>query len=569
MILQALVKRYEGTSKVPPGWQKRKVSYVLEIDADGTLLDIAPLGDDSAGLTLTLPSIGSGRSGKKAYETAYFLGDDGKYMLGIGKDGAKKFQSAQLLHKKLLSSVDEPAARAIVAYFDAGPPTVPESFDPKDKETAKYVFSVNGRRIDYGDGGEKIRSAWKSSEQQTAESGDQGLCLVTGKYDTIARLHDKVELRGVTMSKQPLISMNDQTSFRSYGTEPKDPPAMIGATAAFAYTAALNELLNSEKHRQFMGGDTLVYWAEGEDETEVKTFSLTISPKESDDVQLGNIMATIAKGKLPDIEGVTWDKPFYLLDLSPNAARISIRFFYTSSFGDIIKRIANHYENLEISSSEYEKFKHISYWDILSATTVKENALDARPLLGVQLMQSIITGAQYPATLFNTIMARVRAGGDIDRTKAAVIKAVLNRKSNEESEVITVSLNESSDNKPYVLGRLFSVLEQLQRSAHYPTKLNRTIRDSYFTSACTNPGSVFPTLLRLSMHHAAKIGYPERYEKPKKDLLDKLDEVTSFPTVLSLDDQGRFILGYYHQTQNFIASITVQDQESKEDESDV
>jgi CRISPR-associated protein Csd1 len=146
-----------------------------------------------------------------------------------------------------------------------------------------------------------------------------------------------------------------------------------------------------------------------------------------------------------------------------------------------------------------------------------------------------------------------------------------------------VSLNEQSNDKPYVLGRLFSVLERLQIQAHGKKKdkivkdesaedsisdsselperkLNRTIRDRYFASACTNPRSVFPTLLKLSMHHARKlrtenrIGSAVYFEKLKTDLIGRLPEEVPFPSSLTLEDQGRFILGYYHQTQDFFTS---------------
>jgi CRISPR-associated protein Csd1 len=186
---------------------------------------------------------------------------------------------------------------------------------------------------------------------------------------------------------------------------------------------------------------------------------------------------------------------------------------------------------------------------ILSETTVKKSASDAQPLLGGQFLRSIISATPYPTTLFNAMLTRVRAGEDVSRTKVAVIKAVLIRNYNE-SEVTTVSLNPQSNDQAYVLGRLFSVLEQLQKKAS-GGDLNTTIRDRYFAGACANPAASFPTLLKLSMHHCAKLDDARFYEQCKTKLLGKLDEATPFPSTLNLEGQGRFILGYYHQTQWF------------------
>jgi CRISPR-associated protein Csd1 len=224
---------------------------------------------------------------------------------------------------------------------------------------------------------------------------------------------------------------------------------------------------------------------------------------------------------------------------------------------------------MEIVAFGNDSFPYLPPWVLLSETTVSKKAADAAPLLGGQLLNSIIAGARYPATLYNAILIRAKAGEAINKTKAAIIKAVLLRKLKEndnESEVTTVSLNTESSNKPYVLGRLFSVLEQLQSRASGGS-LNSTIRDGYFSSACANPKSVYPTILKLSMSHAAKLDNAVYFEKLKTDLLGRLDEANPFPAALSLDDQGRFILGYYHQTQEFYRPKT--DKTNNEEDNNV
>ncbi|MDR3149006.1 MAG: type I-C CRISPR-associated protein Cas8c/Csd1 [Oscillospiraceae bacterium] len=193
---------------------------------------------------------------------------------------------------------------------------------------------------------------------------------------------------------------------------------------------------------------------------------------------------------------------------------------------------------------------------LLSETTIKKSAKDAVPLLGGQLMNSILTGNDYPMTLYNAILTRIRAGEDVNRTKAAIIKSILIRNFNNEKESgeTTVALNPNSDDKAYTLGRLFAALEREQSNAAGGS-LNATIRDRYFASACANPKVAFVTLLKLSMNHAKKLGEKGRWlEKLKSELLAKLDDSNPYPASLSLEGQGKFILGYYHQTQEFFTS---------------
>jgi CRISPR-associated protein Csd1 len=420
--------------------------------------------------------------------------------------------------------------------------------------------------------------------------------MVTGELDSTARLHDKITLRGVTMSKQPLIAMNDQTSFRSYGGKSKDPPAQIGRRAATAYATALNELLASDKHRQFLGGDTVVFWAEGGGEAEAEEFGSALNPQPDDEPRLRSVMESLSRGALPYLEGITWNREFYVLCLSPNGARISVRFFHTGNFGDMVRRVAEHYENLEIYSSRKEKTKYITPQEIIAEATVKFNKLDEKKKntraadlikdspspLGGQLLRTIVTGGRYPMTLYNAMIIQIRGGERINRIKVAVIKATLLRNFNiqEDKEVLSVALNEESTNKAYVLGRMFAVLEKLQQDSvteivdgvYQNYKLSTTVRDKFFASACTNPAVVFPTILRLSVHHERKLsdGSKIKYDKLKQNIMDKLDiKNNPYPTTLSLKDQGIFILGYYHQMQVLYPSKNKDDITNEEDDTNV
>ncbi|MDR3310181.1 MAG: type I-C CRISPR-associated protein Cas8c/Csd1 [Oscillospiraceae bacterium] len=540
MIINALVRRYESAREVEPGWQKRKADYIIDISADGSIL---PSSHENK-TEYVLPELPKGRtSGIKAS----FLCDEGGYLFGIEdekekhKRGAEKYAKSKELHTQLLRDIDSPAARAICAFFDnAEEHTVPPGIGRK----TVCLFAFEGKRIiDYPE----IRNVWNNIH---SENADGKLCLVTGKIDTEAKLHGNI--KGLGKDSPSLINAN-KPAFTSYGRTQKDPAAQIGEYATFAYVTALNDLLHKgSKHRQSIGADTVVYWAEDEvKESEIYSGCIgpNTVPNESGEEQLSAIMEKAANGKLPDMEGVTWEKPFYVLCLSLQMKRISVRFFHTSSFGSVIGKLTEHYRNLEIYSSRDEKFKHIPYWILLAETTVKGSASDAAPLLGGQLINSIITGARYPAPLYNAILTRIRAGGDINRAKAAIIKAVLIRNFNEE---VSMALNPNSADTAYTLGRLFATIERLQHDANGAS----TVHNGYFSKACANPASAFPTLLKLSEHHKVdKAGLQIVYAKRKGELLDILDiEQTPFPAALSLEDQGRFILGYYHQTQDLYRS---------------
>jgi len=576
MIIGALVKRYEDTQPVPQGWKKRAVSYALNLSEDGELLGVIPLewedtimqgGKEKRVMRkqeLVLPEPEVRSSGIKAA----FICDDASYLFGMDeKRGELKFEADKELHLSILENVESPSARAIKAWFSAGVKVadveVVQAAIPNEKvlSQALFVFHVNGKHVDYDD--HTIRAAWELKYSSASEhEEDEMLCLITGKHTTPERIHGKIKLRGGQAAGSNLVSVNSD-SFASYGKTMKDRAADIGKYAAFAHVTALNDLLQSEKHRQFVGTDTLVYWADDNSEPETEAVGGLLngqradgsdddywySPlEESDNDKLSDIMEKTAKAKYFDFENCDMSRKFYLLCLSPNAARVSVRFFHVSTFGEIINNLRNHYDNLRIVSDNRTKFANLPYWVILSETTVKKESGKAAPLLGGQLVQSIIKGTSYPQTLYNAILIRVRAGEEINQTKAAVIKAVLIKNFNEK-EVTTVGLNEETRNKPYVLGRLFAVLEQLQYRAQ--GSLNSNIRDRYFASACANPNNVFPTLLKLSMHHTAKLDNPTYFEKSKGELLAKLDDASPFPSTLSMDDQGRFILGYYHQRQSF------------------
>ena len=241
---------------------------------------------------------------------------------------------------------------------------------------------------------------------------------------------------------------------------------------------------------------------------------------------------------------------FYILGLSPNSARLSVRFFLRNTFGAFIKNIAAHQERLTITRPAYEPFAVPSLKKLLEAT-VNQNTKDkqASPELTGEMLRAILNDTRYPALLLNGVVLRIRAEHKVTWARAAILKAYYLKNHNYDvpKEVLTVSLNTDSANVPYNLGRLFSVLEAIQSSAN--PGINATIKDKYFNSASATPAVIFPVLLNLAQKHLKKLdgGLRTYYDKQLTDLLSKLGE--TYPSRMNLPQQGSFQLGYYHQTQ--------------------
>ncbi|MEI3414456.1 MAG: type I-C CRISPR-associated protein Cas8c/Csd1 [Christensenellales bacterium] len=312
-----------------------------------------------------------------------------------------------------------------------------------------------------------------------------------------------------------------------------------------------------------MGDTTLVYWAEGAEPAYGSAFMamMGMGGEEKNEItqkELNGVLTALCQGRTVNWANVPLNPKnrFYILGLAPNASRLSVRFFLRDSFGAFVEHYQKHQERLNIVRPAFDERETLSMWALLRET-VNPNSRDksAQPQLVGELLRAVLTGSLYPSAMFTQTEIRLRAEKDITRGKAAIIKAFLLRNVVEQQkeqihvykEVLDVELNEQSTYLPYRLGRLFAVLEAVQQRAN--PNINTTIKDRYFNSACATPALVFPTLLRLAQSHLGKIGGGAEvyYDKMITELLG--DVTQSYPARLSLQDQGIFQLGYYHQKQ--------------------
>ena len=563
MILQALTRYYEDLLSrgeiAAPGWAPAKISFALCLNENGELTQIVPTMDEvSKGKKtvfqpqlITLPAAVK----RTVSIAANFLWDNSAYLLGIDQKGdpersLKCFAAAAKLHHAVLDSVDSPNVRAILAFFDTWNPEHaaehPALIRQLDDVTAggNLVFRVDGRKVEED---AAIREAWQRY-RDGGESGVKMQCLVTGKEDEIAAVHPSVKgVRDAQSSGAALVSFN-APAFCSYGRE-QNYNAPVGKYAAFAYTAALNHLLADSDHVQHIGDTTVVCWAEGADDAYPGFFSAVIGGGTYgglSDNDLRAALKRLANGLPCDDLGVDPYRPFYILGLAPNAARLSVRFFLRDSFGKLMENVNAHYARLEIAGAKY---LILPLWALLNATVRDPKKQVPSPVVSGATVRAVFSGARYPASLLEAVMLRIRAERDITWGKAAIIKAYYLKNPHEDcpKEVLTVSLNEASTNPAYTLGRLFSVYETVQQAAN--PGINATIKDKYFNSAAAMPASIFPVLNNLCQKHLRKLDARQRvyYDKQIMKLKGVLNE--NYPARMTLAQQGSFDLGYYHQTQ--------------------
>ncbi len=571
MILQALTRYYEALLKrgdiAPLGWSKTKISFALCLDKDGHVTQVIPTMEpvEMGKKTVLRPQeknlpAGEDRSSNVA---ANFLWDNSGYILGIDQKGKperskKYFSEAKALHHAVLDGVNSPTSSAILAFFDAWQPERAAEHPALASQLqaitsgGNLLFRVDGV---YPQEDTAICDAWQRYWERTDKNAKLMQCLVTGQYhQEIARTHPKIKgdpRDGFQTMGNTLVSFNNDSE-SSYGQE-QSYNAPVGKYAAFAYTAALNHLLDNRNNVQIIGDTTVVCWAEGAEPVYQDLFMSFVSgslPPAISDNDLRAALKRLAMGLPCDDLGVDPNRTFYVLGLAPNAARLSVRFFLRDSFGKLMQNVNAHYERLEIVKPTYEKREVLSLWALLRET-VNLNSKDKSPspaMVGAAA-RAIFSGGLYPVSLLEAAMLRIRAERNITWGRAAIIKAyyLKNPHTDCPKEVLTVSLNETSTNIPYTLGRLFSVYEAVQQAAN--PGINTTIKDKFFNSAAAMPASIFPVLNSLYQKHLRKLENGQRiyFDKQVSALKNVLHE--DYPARMTLAQQGSFDLGYYHQTQ--------------------
>lgn len=593
-LLAALKRRYDRLApkgEVPiPGFAPQKISFCIVLDTVGSVVDVEMLAREEKGKlvpqSMVVPAIA-----RTSGIAPAFLWDKTAYALGVThpEKGSKRvaLEHAAFVahHHKVLDGIDDPGLRAFLAFLDR--------WDPKDYPRLRYaeqmidtnvVFRLEGLGQPYL----HDRPAARAMVANLLAGGEaaEGLCLVTGEHARIARLHPMIKgVRGAQTSGAAIVSFN-QTSFTSYGlSDGNNAPVSEGAT--FAYTTALNTLL-AGKRRVQIGDASVVFWvdlppetSEGEAEAaeEFELFATEVLGGDGPSVKgeideaaesskLFDALAEIASGRPQKVLGHDIDPMtrFYVLGLSPNAARISIRFFLDTTIRQFADRLKQHYDDLMLEPRPW-KSKPPAPWRLLVELAAQRKSENIPAHLSGEIMRAILGGGPYPRSLLTLALCRLRADHDATPLRAALIKASLLRR----KEMVPVSLDHEDLNTGYRLGRLFAILETAQRAG--VGDVNATIRDRYIGAASATQARVFPILLRgaqdhLSAAHKKTKGWAISLEKQIQEVMSGIAASDPFPPTLDLDDQGRFFVGYYHQQAENFKKRTTEPDDSTENAED-
>lgn len=602
MLINALCGYYDILSDmgrlVPDGWTEQAVTRLVVLRADGSVADIIPYVDRKS-----LPQ----KNGKakivnekrkillpfrdeKPTIRAYQLDHRSDYIFGLkwSKDGGfcttkdllakhRAFVELNLAFTEGMTSAGVSAFRNFLLSWK------PEEHldDPKSLQYGKgfFAFALEGlaeKPLGYDNA--EIRARVNANLGQIANGAIIGTCAVTGESDVlIARTHYVIKgIKGKDTSSRRLVCFNNPCD-ESYG-KTQSYNSSISSAAAKKYAAALNYLTASPYHRAYIDEMTIVYWAmsgsEASEDVLCDFFGSVLGrPSEGADVE--NALADAMKKAQSGLTSAELEKldidpsvTFYAAGFTPNMSRISMKFFCRSSTIRLLQNIAQHQRDLAHDGlkeqpsirqlaaaclSQRKKPAGKNQANSLNSENDEDKeeqskTTDKKPSnpLYAALFSSVFNGTRYPRALLETVVRRCKTdSGRISDIRAAIIKACLNRAArlSDKKEVISMALDTQNTSPAYLCGRLFALLEKAQADAI--NNPNRTIKDSYFSSAATKPSAVFPRLIMLAQHHLEKAKSGGYLNGIISEVIGGLEG--SFPTTLTTDQQGEFIIGYYQQ----------------------
>ena len=561
MILKALYDYYKRCDNLPAkGLEEKEIGFLIVLTSEGQFLrfEDCRTGKDHARTYLVKKHVG-----RSSAAVANYLYDNSAYVLGYSDKSNGKEQLYFDTFKAQIEDIaeafpDNNEILAVKAFYNNSREEVIQtvSQDPLWEDIKKNLskkYSTFSFRIE---GDLRIVAEKKEILQlEEKDSSDATFCLVSGEYGVPVDTTTATMIPG-SQATAKLVAFQVNSGYDSYGKS-KCGNAPISENAEFAYTTALNSLLQKGSRNKFMlGTRTFVFWAsnnnEASMETEESLFDLLGFSEEANDDPNANLMKVrkVFESIYSGIMKTGLDDKFYILGLAPNSARIAVVYWSETTLKDFAEKILRHFSDMEIHDTRKDKKPYMGIREIISSVTLGGKMSDATPNLPEAVVKSIFQGLPYPATLYSACLRRIRAEQKLTITRAAIIKAYLNRQSNNNKK-IDIMLDKDNNNQGYLCGRLFAVLDKIQEEANNIS----SIRERYMNAASATPSTVFATILNLSQHHAEKLneGRKISFEKIKQEIFDKLP-ADGFPTHLDLQDQGRFFVGYYHQRQDFFTS---------------
>lgn len=574
MYLTELYRFYERMTQdpqsgMPPeGMSAEAIHFALVIGEDGSLKGVHDLRDSKGKPLRRFVPAAVKRTSTKVLPN--FLWDNTGYVLGVDGKGnpaftARKYESFRTFHRQLCAASPDRHARALLAFFDRW---TPEQFGSIGEREAlldsNVVFQLEGD-TDFLHQQPSLYSLWQDS-LAVQDACAQGQCLITGQQGPVLKVHPAIRNVPGAKVEAALISFNCD-SFQSFGKEQSEN-APVSPRAARGYTTALNYLLQKE-HKQVvrLGEDSIVFWTDracAEESLLGALFDGLDATEQTQDNALlhkvRSLLTAMACGRpVSEDDGIDTSVRFFVLGLAPNAARLGVRLWVTDTFGNLLQRFGRWYRDLAIERRYPGEEEHPALWQLLRDLAPLQKSENIPPLLGGQMLRSILLGRAWPQSMYTAALQRIHADKNVTYYRAALIKAHL---CDTTAKGATMSLDKEEQNKGYRLGRLFAVLEKAQTDAL--GSVNASLRERYIGAASTRPCLVFPQLLKTAQFHISKSakqhpGYDIRFSRLVSEIMDGM---TVFPPVLSLEDQGRFMLGYYHQNNALYQKKTADDAEN-------
>jgi CRISPR-associated protein Csd1 len=564
--LAALARAYDrmgARNEVPPfGYSIQNISFLISLNADGSVAgrpaDLrSGEGKKRIARLLAVPQ----RAKRTSGIAPNFVWDKTAYALGVtageGKRTAAEHKAFVQRHRAWIASSNDEGLVALLRFLEGWrPERFAEWAWPEDMKDQNIIFALERERLDniYIHDRPVVRELWAKHSAESDKNAE-AVCLVSGVKAPAARLHPAIKgVWGAQSSGASIVSFN-LDAFTSYGHEQGDN-APVSESIAFAYTTALNRFLARDSgHRVQIGDAATVFWAEaGDTSAAEEAEDIFASLMGIDDEKIGSrgVKDTLEKIRAGRAAAaVIADLPkgvrFYILGLAPNASRLSIRFYLEDEFGVIARRYLEHVERLRIEPPPREAAP--SMWRMLVETAVLRKSKNIQPNLAGEWLRAILSGTPYPRTLLSTLIMRLRADGDVNALRVAMLKSVLVRNFDME---VPVAIDPAFTDQGYLLGRLFALYEQVQTAA-LGRNVNTTIKDKYYGAASAQPRKVFHLLEAGSAHHLSKIGKQKpglkvSLQKQIGAIMDLMEPGSDpFPASLPDRSQALFGLGYYHQ----------------------
>lgn len=551
MILQSLAQlaRDEGLLE-DPDYEPKAVAVFIELAGDGRFLGFkSTAGDGGAGRPRPKVFQVPRQEKRASASKAQFLVDGAEYVLGVGDDDARAKERHALFTdrvRRCAEATGDPAVRAALGFLDrvAAGDRPPAGDDVL--AAPSFSFRIDGEALFDRPA---VRAYWRDQRAApVAAEGAEVQCLVCGRPSAPALTHPAIKgVAGGNPTGTALVSFNRE-AFKSWGLD-QGENAPVCRDCAEAYTTGLNRVLaydyvHGDRHLDRwnvrLSADTMVgYWATGEAR---EALGFLTAMLDGNPEVVGRVYAAPWRGVAPRApEGAR----FHALVISGAQARATVREWIESSLSEAIENIGQHFRDLDIAGLRESPIPP-SLHALLRAVAVLGKVENVPPPLATGLARAALRKLPYPRALLEAAVRRVRAEGRVTPLRAALIKAVLLRSRSDANRPrhpeVKPNMDPANHDPAYLCGRLLAILEKLQGDAI--NNPNATLVDRFYGAASARPATVFGALLKTAQHHRAKArsgGY--------LNLLmgEVIANLPAFPLVLTLEEQGLFAIGYYHQ----------------------